>query len=266
MVLRATESRLVFANVVDRRLEEDASVGKTVKVASVGNLAARAKAENTAILYETLTETATTVTLNLWSYAAFGTEDIVKIQSHINVQNEYQKKCGYAIAKDVDTKLAQSVPSGATQTVGVLGTPYTDDDVRRAVQYLDDADAPEENRVLIMSPAEKRDKLALDKWTNTLYRGTGGANGGGQQVNNGQIGDDIYGLTPYVTTNLNKPGAGQGDNCVLQKEGYALVQQSKPKTHILYDIDFFATKIAIETIFGHGEMRDSFLVWLKGAA
>jgi len=63
-VLRATESNLVIARCVNREFESDASVGKTVKVASIGNLAARAKAENTAITYETVAETATTITLD----------------------------------------------------------------------------------------------------------------------------------------------------------------------------------------------------------
>jgi hypothetical protein len=63
-VLRATESNLVFAKCVNRSFEDDASVGKSVKVASIGNVAARAKTENTAIQYETVAETATTITLD----------------------------------------------------------------------------------------------------------------------------------------------------------------------------------------------------------
>ena len=108
-VLRATESNLLFAKSVNRGFENDASVGKTVKVASIGNLAARAKTENTAIVYETVAETATTITLNIWSYAALGIEDIVKVQSIVDVQNEYQQKLGYALAKDIDSALAIDV-------------------------------------------------------------------------------------------------------------------------------------------------------------
>jgi len=63
-VLRATESNLVFAKAVNRGFEDDAAVGKSVKVASVGNVAARAKTENTAIVYETIAETSTTITLD----------------------------------------------------------------------------------------------------------------------------------------------------------------------------------------------------------
>ena len=259
-VLRATESNLVFAKNVNRAFEDAAEVGRTVKVASIGNLAARAKSENTAITYETIAETATTITLNVWDYAAVGIEDIVKVQSQVNTQSEYQQKIGYALAKDIDTNLAALV-AGFSQTQGTLGTLFTDDHVRRGVQYLDDADAPEDGRVIIMSPAEKNDKLALDRWSNSLYRG----GRGGEQVSRGQIGSEIYGLTPFVTTNTKAQAGGQADNTVMHKEAVALVVQREPRMHIFYDIDFFTWKVASEVIFGSAEMRDTFGVYLKGA-
>src|SRR5215831_4478903 len=153
-VLRATESNLVIADSVNRGFESDASVGKTVKVASIGNLAARAKGENNAITYETVAETATTITLNIWSYAAVGIEDIVKVQSIVDVQNEYQQKLGYALARDIDSKLASDV-AGFSQTVGTLGTAATDANIIRAMALLDNADVPQEDRFFVMSPAEK---------------------------------------------------------------------------------------------------------------
>lgn len=259
-VLRATQANLVFAKCVNRGYEKDARVGKAVKVASIGNLAARAKSENTAISYETIAETATTITLDVWDYAAVGLEDIVEVQSNVEIRNEYERKIGYALAKDIDSKLAALV-AGFSQVVGTLGVLFTDEDVRRANQYLDDADAPEVDRVLIMSPAEKNDKLALDRWSNSLYRGTEG-----EQVTRGRIGREIYGLVPYVTTNLTKPSAGQADNTVMHKEALALVVQRQPKMHLFYDIDYFTWKIAAEFIMGCAEMRDAFGVYLKGKA
>jgi hypothetical protein len=260
-VLAATESNLVLANLFNRQFESDATVGKAVKIASIGNLAARAKAENTAITYETITETVTTLTLNIWDYAAIGVEDIVEVQSNVNLRQQYEGKIGYALAQDVDTKLAAAA-AGFTQTVGTLGTPFTDDNVRRANQYLDDADVPEEGRFIVMTPAEKNDKLGLDRWSNQLYRG----GNGGEQVTRGRIGSEIYGLDPYVTTNLVKPSAGQGNNIVGHRDAYALVMQREPKMHLFYDIDFFTWKVASEQIFGHGELRDAFGVWVKGAS
>jgi hypothetical protein len=258
-VLRATESNLVLARSVNRGYEDDASVGKTVKVASIGNLAARAKTENTAITYETVAETAVTITLNLWSYAAVGIEDIVKVQSIIDTQNEYQRKLGYAIAKDIDTKLATDL-GGFSQTVGTLGTAASDANVLAAVKLLDDADVPQDDRFFVMSPAEKVAKLALDRWSNALYIGTGD-----QPVRNGMLGD-MYGLNLMVTTNLVKPAAGQANNAIFHRDALALVVQRTPKTHLFYDIDFFTWKLASEVIYGHQEMRDLFGVLVLGAS
>jgi hypothetical protein len=258
-VLRATESNLVIADSVNRGFEDDASVGKSVKVASIGNLAARAKAENTAIVYETVAETAVTIVLNIWSYAALGIEDIVKVQSNVDLQNEYQRKLGYALARDIDSKLAADF-AGFSQTVGTLGTAASDANVLGAVKLLDDADVPQDDRFFIMTPAEKVAKLALDRWSNALYIGTGN-----MPVKNGVLGE-MYGLTLKVTTNLVKPAAGQANNAIFHRDALALVEQRTPKTHIFYDIDFFTWKLASEVIYGHQEMRDNFGILVNGAS
>jgi len=258
-VLRATESNLVIAKSVNRSFEADATVGKTVKVASIGNLAARAKAENTAIVYETVAETATTITLNLWSYAALGIEDIVKVQSTVDLQNEYQRKLGYALSKDIDSKLAADF-AGFSQVVGTLGTAASDANVLAAIKLLDDADVPQDDRFFIMTPAEKVAKLALDRWSNALYIGTGNT-----PVKNGMLGD-MYGLNLAVTTNLVKPAAGQANNAIFHRDALALVIQRTPKSHVFYDIDVFAWKLAVEVIYGHQEMRDNFGILLNGAS
>ena len=258
-VLRATESNLVIAKSVNRGFEDDASVGKTVKVASIGNLAARAKTENTAITYETVAETATTITLNIWSYAAVGIEDIVKVQAIVDVQNEYQRKLGYALARDIDTKLATDF-AGFSQSVGTLGTAASDANVLAAIKLLDDADVPQDDRFFIMTPAEKVAKLALDRWSNALYIGTSA-----YPTRSGMLGD-MYGLNLAVTTNLVKPSAGQANNAIFHRDALALVVQRTPKTHIFYDIDFFTWKLASEVIYGHQEMRDNFGILVNGAS
>src|SRR5262245_30707760 len=264
-ILVKQEANLIFAQHVNREYESDAKVGKSVIISSISDLSFRAKSENVAITYETVQETPIALVLNIWDYAAFGIEDIVNVQSHINLRAAYEAKVAYALAKDVDGKLGLGVGQ-FNGVFGTLGTPFTDDDLRDAVQYLDDNNVPDSGRVLIMSPAEKNDKLGLEKWVSVLYRGDSMPNGGGGPVNSGQIGRDIYGLTPYVTTNLFKPAAGQGNNVVMHPDAYALVMQRSPKMHLFYDIDFFTWKIASEQIFGHGELRDDNGVWVKGVA
>ena len=206
-----------------------------------------------------MAETATTITLNIWSYAAVGIEDIVKVQSIVDVQNEYQRKLGYALAKDIDTKLATDF-AGFSQSVGTLGTAVSDANVLAAVKLLDDADVPQDDRFFVMTPAEKVAKLALDRWSNALYIGTGNT-----PVKSGMIGD-MYGLNLAVTTNLVKPAGGQANNAIFHRDALALVVQRSPKVHVFYDIDFFTWKLASEVIYGHQEMRDNFGILLLGAS
>lgn len=265
-VLVKQEANLVFAKLVNREYERDAKVGKQVFISTISDLGVRDKVINTAITYETVAETQIPIPLNIWDYAAIGIEDIVNVQSHINLRSEYERKIAYALAKSVDSKLALGV-AGWSKSLGTLGTPFSDQDLRDAVQYLDDNNVPEDGRALVITPAEKNDKLGLEKWTSILYRGDDKRNGGGTQVNMGRIGDDIYGLSPYMSTNVSKgspPVAGQGYNAVFHKDAYALVMQRAPKMHLFYDIDYFTWKVASEEILGHAELRDDFGVWLKG--
>lgn len=253
----ATESHLVFGNVVDRSWEADAKVGKTIKRGSIGNLAARAKSENTAITYETVAETATTITLNKIYYAAFAVEEVVDVQSHVNLAGKYQDKMGYAIAKQIDDDLADLV-SGLSQTVGTLGTNFTDDNLLRAIQYLDDADAPQNDRALVISPAEHANLMKLDKYTSVDYVPF-------RPVDKGKV-PHLYGIPVMVTTNLNKPSANQADCALLHREALACVIQRKPKFYSFMDIDYLATKYALSVIYGVGEVRDPFGVWVKAAS
>jgi len=262
-VLVKQEANLVFAKLVNREYERDAKVGKQVFISTISDLSVRDKTINTAITYETVAETQIPIPLNVWDYAAIGIEDIVNVQSHINLRSEYERKIAYALAKSVDTKVSMGVQF-FSKSVGTLGTPFTDQDVRDAVMYLDNNNVSEDGRVMVMSPAEKNDKLGLEKWTSILYRGDDKRNGGGTQVNNGRIGDDVYGASPYMTTNLNKPALGHADNALFHKDAYALVMQRSPKMHLFYDIDFFTWKVASEEILGHAELRDDHGVWLKG--
>jgi hypothetical protein len=181
------------------------------------------------------------------------------VQSIVDVQNEYQRKLGYAVARDIDSKLAADF-AGFSQVVGTLGTAATDANVLAAVKLLDDADVPQDDRFFVMSPAEKVSKLALDRWSNALYIGNSNL-----PVKNGMLGD-MYGLNLAVTTNLVKPSAGQANNAIFHRDALALVVQRTPKTHIFYDIDVFAWKLAVEVIYGHQEMRDTWGVLVNGAS
>ena len=78
----ARENQLVFANLVDRKFEKGLSFGDTIHVPSVSNLASRTKSINTAVTYETVTETNTDISIATHEYAAIALENISRVQNN----------------------------------------------------------------------------------------------------------------------------------------------------------------------------------------
>ena len=265
-VLVEQESEPDLRQHVNREYERDAKVGKSVIIATICDLTARAKTENTAITYETVAETPVILTLNIWDYAAFGIEDIVKVQSHINLRSSLRgqgrlrpgeghgHQAGHRGGRVLPDRRRRWAPRSRTTTSA------------GAVQCLDDSQRAGQRAAHRHVPGREERQAGAGEVGVRPLPGRRQPNGGGDQVNHGQIGADIYGLTPYVTTNLVKPAAGQGNNIVFHKDAYALVMQREPKMHLFYDIDFFTWKMASEQILGHGELRDDHGVWLRGAS
>lgn len=254
-VIVALQNNLVFGEAVDRRYESDAKVGKSVRVASISNLNARTKSENTPITYETNSETVTAIDLTSWIYAAFGIESIAELQNHVDVRKYYQAKLGYALSKKIDDDVAGLV-TGLSQSVGTLGTVLTDDDYLEAVRLLDSVNVPRDSRVVIVSPSEHINLLKSERWTNRDYVDWG-------TVSKGKV-PKLYEMPLLVTTNVNQPSTNQAACVMMHKEAFALVVQQDPKSHLFYDMDLFAWKLATECVYGKAEMRDDHGIYLKG--
>jgi hypothetical protein len=263
--LVAREQNLVYAAVVDRRFEEGLTFGDTIHVPSVGNLAARSKTKssNSAISFETITETNTDISIATWEYAAIAVESIVKIQNNRDQLALYSGKLGYALALSIDDVLA-GLPDDVTNPVGTLAIENTDDELLRARQYLNDANAPFEGRSVVISPAAETGFLKLDKYTRDDYsaiHGMGARETGLQQA----YVTSFYRMPVYVSTNVEGSNAAGHDNVMMQREAFALVVQMKPTAHSQYDIDYLVDKVAIEQLSGTKEMRDDHAVWVRGA-
>lgn len=255
-VLEVMDANYVAAKLVNRQFEADAKVGISVAIPSISALSARAKSENTAITFETASESVKTITMNQWYYAAFGVEDLVKLQSQVDLRAKYQKRAGMAIVKNLDSAILALV-QGFSQTQGTLGTPFSDDNVLRAIQYIEDADA-DGSIVGIMSPAEKKDKFTLDRWTSKDFRDS-------SPVETGKLGN-VYGVDWYMTTNLYKASANQADNVIMNGDAIGLVVQQEPRPQTFYDLKYFTWQVAIDIVYGVAELRDTFGVWLKGVS
>ena len=258
--IRARESRTVFSKLANRVFEQKLIYGNTIHVPSIGNMTTRSKTQNTAITYETVTETNTNITIATQDYAAMAVEDIINIQANRDLASKYAGKMGYALDLDVDDVLA-GLPDDFSQNVGTLANPTLYADWLRAIQYLDDADAPEDERYIVISPAERANMMQMDNFINSDFTTVSKAD---PRKRGDAIGEWL-GIPVYVSTNVEGTNAIGHDNTLFQKEAIALVMQEMPKTRTFYDIDYDCDKVASFILFGTKEMRDDHGVWVKGA-
>ena len=262
--LRARESKTLFLDFVNRRFEPDVmKYGSSIKVGSIGNLATVTKSlsANAATIYETVTETNVTITIGTWTYSAIGIETATDRQVTLDLLSQYQGKMGYALALAIDDVLA-GLPDDFSNAVGTLAINLTYEDVLRGVQYLDDADAPQEDRVILISPAQKNGFMTLDHFVNRDY----------DKLNTDTKATKVesymgtwMGLPVHFSTNIEGSNSVGHDSTIFQKEALAAVVQMKPSTHTFFDVDQLARKVVSEQLFGSAEMRDDHGVWLKSA-
>ena len=262
LAIVAREQQLVFAKLVDRRFEDGLSAGDTIHVPGVSDLAARTKSTNTAITYETVTESNTDITISTHKYAAIAVESITKVQNNRDQLQLYAGKLGYALGLDVDDTLA-GLPDNFSQTVGTLAAENTYHDYLRAIQYLDDANAPADSRYFVISPAAEVGLLKMDTYINNDYTNIHGT-GRDTSLEKAYI-SSFLGVPVYKSTNVDGSNSAGHDNAFFQREAQALIMQMTPDMHTMFDIDYFADKVAIEKLYGEQVMRSDHGVWIKGA-
>ena len=256
------EKRTVFSRLVNRQFESGLKFGDVIHVPSVGDLAVRTKTANTAITYETVTETNTDVTISTHQYAAMAVEDILKVQANRDMFATYAGKIGYALDLAVDDVLA-GLPDGVTNTVGTLAANLTYTNLLRARQYLNDADVPEDDRVIVVSPAEEAGMLEIENFINSNYTANNGATQRGMGEK-GWIGSWMR-MPVYVTTNVEGTNAAGHDNVMMHKDAFALVMQMMPRFESQRDIDYLVDKVASQQLYGTQTMRQDHAVWMQAA-
>ncbi len=260
-VIDIREANLGFEATVSKRYYDEARVGTTIRWSTITAIAAATKTEGNSgndITYTGPTETSVTLTINQYQYAAFELEEFEEQMSIVDQQNAYTRRCVYAVNLAIDDTLAALVDD-FSQIVGTLAVDLTDDDVRRANQYLDDANAPSDSRFFAMAPASKNSMLGIDRYASSDFKSGGAANSG-----RGEVGE-IYGLRTWYSTNVEGTNAIGHDNGIYQRDAIALGMRMQPRTRTFDDIQNLSTQVAVSAIWGVIEVRDDHGCWAKGA-
>jgi hypothetical protein len=193
-----------------------------------------------------------------WEYSKL-IEDITMIQAQPSMRKFYTQDAGYALATRVDTDLIQAALDGwAVQghaTEGGLVVPavagsaedFSDQAFRDAIQVLDDANVPMDNRKLVIPPAARNHIMGIDRYVSSDF-----VNGRG--VVNGKIGE-LYGVDVFVSTNLPDNGSGEKPCLLFHTDALVIAEQSAIRSQTQYKQEYLSDLLTSDTLYGFDDYR-----------
>jgi hypothetical protein len=193
-------------------------------------------------------------------------EDIVKVQSNYDLMAEYTSKAGYAIAQQIDSDLLALYTTFTNPDVGTYGVDIGDTTIVAAIQALDEANAPIEDRALIVKPSQKAAIMKIDKFVRADYLGqyqnpTPVKRG----PNNRYLWGEIYGVPVYYTTQIPVTAGTptQTHNILIHREAWAMGLQLAPRTQGTYWQRSLGWLVTVDSIYGMAGLRGDFGVEVR---
>jgi hypothetical protein len=193
-----------------------------------------------------------------WEYSRL-IEDITSVQALASMRKFYTQDAGYALATKVDSDLvATAIASFSTKghstdtglvlpaVAGSAGD-FSDAAFRDAIQILDDADVPMDNRKLVVPPAARNHIMGIDRYVSSDF-----VNGKG--VVNGKIGE-LYGINVYVSTNLPANDEGEKPCLLFHTDALVIAEQMAVRTQTQYKQEYLADLMTADTLYGEDVYR-----------
>lgn len=284
-VVAAYKKNLVMANLV-RKLNHRGKKGDTIKVPTPTRGSASTKAAETQVtLIQHGTDAGLSILIDKHKEYSRLIEDFTDVQALESLRRFYTDDAGYALAKEVDTRLIFEAASAgftvvedagkidSTSTVNTVyegdgsawdqtaSTDISDAGIRTFVKLLDDEDAPMMGRHMVIPTIVKSDLLGLSRFTEQAFTGEAMR---GNSIRNGLVGD-VYGIDVYVTTNLPlvEDSAANADNVlglVYQEDAMVLVEQVGVRTQTQYKLEYLGDLFVADTIFGVKNIRSGSVI------
>jgi N4-gp56 family major capsid protein len=280
-VIGAYKSNLVIANLVTK-LSHKGKKGDTIHIPVPSRGTASAKVAETQVTLLASTNSVINVSIDQHYEYSKLIEDIAEVQSLASMRKFYTDDAGYALAKQVDTKLgtlweglqggtvggsdaaswetAYTINSGDTALELYTGNAsnardITDVAIRALNLKLDDADVPMDNRSLIIPPIAANDLLGINRFTEQQYIGSGDA------IATGKIGM-IYGADVYISSNCptasdsTAPYNTDRVGVLLHKDALVLAEQLGVRSQTQYKQEYLGDLFTSDTIYGVAELRN----------
>jgi len=261
--------KLIMANLV-KRINFVGKAGDTLHIPDLSELGTTAKSASTDVSFETFTETKFDLNIDKHFYAAFKVEDIAEVQSFADLRAEYTRSAGYAMARKIDSTL-HDLQSSMTRVIGGdgstswsasaasnagNGTDLTEEGLRNALETLDLADVPKEDRYLVINPRQLNVLRGIARLSEMQTVGFS------SPLVSGMFEMPVFGLRVLVTTNTATITADDTTtdydaNLLFHKDAMILAMQKGVRTQAQYFVDSLAWKVVVDAIWGVGLYRSN---------
>jgi hypothetical protein len=222
-------------------------------------MTAHSKTNATVVTLNNPTDNQVTLTVDTWYECSFAIEDkeAEQVKKSYNYMAKLADNAAYTVAAAYEDAII-ALFDNFSQVVGTSATALADSNIRRAIQYLDAASAPMEDRAFFLSPKQVwSDLMAIDRFT--LLVNTKGAD----PVLKGHIGY-LYGI-PVIVSDRIGTTLGSAQSCLAHKD--AIVHASTiMRVQSNYIPQYLSTVTTADVVFGVIENRDSSGVWIKTSA
>ena len=277
-IVAAYKKSLVLANLVNK-MPMTGKKGDTLHIPKPTRGTANAKVENVAVTIQADVEDEVIVVIDKHFEYSRLIEDITDVQALSSMRRFYTDDAGYALAKQVDDhlfELGKSLGDGdgsdwthsnsfymdsstgltayAEDTVAAADD-FSDAGFRAAIQELDDADVPMDNRFIVVPPSVRNTIMGIDRYQSSDFVD-------GRGVRTGQIGT-LYGVDVYVSTNCpvietaanNSAGGAVKAGILAHKDSMVLAEQMGVRSQTQYKQEFLSTLFTSDTLYGTKVIR-----------
>lgn len=200
---------------------------------------------------ESWTETQQNFTVSTHQIVAHEIEDFAEVMSKYDIRSEMTMGASYALGRAFEVACAALLDDNTGQTVGVLGSEMTDDNLIQAWTYLMNAGGAKPPFKGVVSPATWGGFLKIDKFIQALYNG----DTGGKALHEAQIGT-IYQATMYhsqLTVGTTPNSSGH----IWAGDHFFKIIKRKPAAHAWYSPLATAWVLSWDQIYGVFEKQEA---------
>lgn len=235
-----------------------ASGTKTLLIPNITAMTAYSKSNATAVTLNNPTDDQVTLTVDTWYECSFAIEDkeAEQVKKSYNYMSVLAKNAAAVVANAYEDAII-ALFDNFSQTTGTSAAALADSNIRRAIQYLDEAKAPQDGRGFFFTPKQIwSDLMALDRFT--LMVNTTAAD----PIRNGRVGM-LYGIPVYMSERIGAT-TGSAQSCLAHKD--AIVHGSTiMRVQSNYIPQYLSTVTTADVVFGCIENRDTSGCWIKTA-